>query len=114
MPKLRRPAPDLSRRRWTIDDARTVLAGWRESGISLIAFARREGLDAHRLYRWRRRLAADGPVKETPVEFVELRRADVEGVEVVLRCGRVLRVSDTIDPSRLARLARALEEPARC
>ena len=113
MPNPRRFASYLTGRRWTIADARSALAGWRDSGISIYAFAQREGLDAARLYRWRRRLAADAPAVEPTPEFVELRRRGVDGVEVVLRSGWVLRASETIDPSTLARLARALE-PESC
>jgi hypothetical protein len=83
------------------------------------AFAMREGLDARRLSRWRLRLeteVARGAGDATP-EFVELgslRPRDVPRVEVVLRSGRVLRVAETIDPSALVRLARALEEDSPC
>jgi len=80
------------------------------------AFAMREGLDPQRLYRWRRRLATEaaaGATEAIPV-FVELRPRDVHPVEVVLRSGRVLRVAETIDPSALLRLARALEDDSPC
>ncbi len=113
MPNFRRSASYLTRGRWTIADARAALAGWRKSGLSVCAFAQREGIAPARLYRWRRRLAADTAAVEPTPEFVELRRSGVDGVEVVLRSGWVLRANDTIQPSTLARLAHALE-PESC
>jgi hypothetical protein len=79
------------------------------------AFAQREGLDVQRLYRWRRQLA-DASVAPRTAEFVELRPRGVERerVEVVLRTGRILRASETIDPSLLARLVYALEDLSAC
>ena len=116
MPGRRQPASYLTRRRWTIADAQSALAAWNAAGTSLLAFAMREGLDVQRLYRWRRRLEAEGSTEqvEAAPEFVELRPRDMQPVEVVLRCGRVLRVSETIDASALLRLVRALEDDAPC
>lgn len=107
------PPGYLIRRRWTDDDARAALAAWDASGMSMAAFAQHEGLDVQRLYRWRRQLA-HVPIASRTAEFVELRPRAVEHVEVVLRSGRVLRVSETIQPSLLTRLASALEDPSAC
>jgi transposase-like protein len=79
--------------------------------MTVNAFAKREGLDAERLYRWRRRFAREreavGPalieLRPTP----SARRA--EPVEIVLGSGVVVRVAETIDPATLARLVAALE-----
>lgn len=110
MPRRCLPAPYLTRRRWTTDDARAALGAWAASGMSMAAFAKREGLEVRRLNHWRRRI---GDVVRA-AEFVELRPRGLEHVEVVLRSGRVLRVSETIHPSLLARLAYALEDPSAC
>jgi transposase-like protein len=45
-----------SSREWTEHDARLVLAQWQQSGTTLAAFARAQGMSAPRLYWWRRRL----------------------------------------------------------
>ena len=45
-----------SARRWTPTEARSVLAEMASSGMSIHRFARERGIDADRLYRWRRRL----------------------------------------------------------
>ena len=46
MPKTRvLPASYSSNRRWTRDDARTVVTAQAASGLSVAAFAAREGID---------------------------------------------------------------------
>jgi transposase-like protein len=80
------------------------------------AFAEREGLDAQRLSRWRRRLASRSAGRRvTPKPaFIELVPRAAEPVEVVLRSGRILRVSTAIDPAALQRLVAALEQAEPC
>ena len=87
------------------------------------AFAEQEGLDEERLYRWRRRFAREDKAAARAVTapalpaIVELRaatspsprRAETDPVQIVLVFGVVLRVAETIDPTRLARLVAALE-----
>jgi hypothetical protein len=41
---------------WTEAEARAVLEAWAKSGLSMRAFANREGLEPRRLYRWNARL----------------------------------------------------------
>jgi transposase len=108
------PASYSSRRRWTEAEARTVLAAQGASGLSVAAFAAREGIDTQRLYSWRRRL--DRPVEaEVAPSFIEVRHAGgKELVEVLLRSGQVLRVADSIDPRVLRRLVDALERASFC
>lgn len=113
MPKSRSLAEFAKHQRWTDTDARVVLDALDESGLSVAAFARREGFDAQRLYFWRRRLEAS--VDESPKPaFVEVRRGTVDPVEVVLRSGRVLRVSASIDGAVLRHLVDALEQDPAC
>ena len=50
----------LARRRWGEKDARAVLKAWRRSGLSVHAFAHSVGLDAQRLFWWRKRLENAG------------------------------------------------------
>jgi transposase-like protein len=52
--------PDL-RKVWTADDARRVLEEWNRTGGSLAEFSRRNGIDAARLYWWRKRLGSESP-----------------------------------------------------
>lgn len=98
-------------RSWKIADARAALKALAASGLSVGAFAQREGLDSDRLYRWRRRLAGDreARVPATPA-VIEIRPTSrrAELVEIVLASGVTLRVSETIDAFALARLVAAL------
>jgi hypothetical protein len=96
------------RRRWSAEDARAALSALAASGLSARAFAEREGLEVQRLLRWRRVLGADGVAPPAPA-FVELERAPMDLVEVVVRSGRVLRVPASIAATDLRRLVEALE-----
>lgn len=101
MSKSRSPAY-RTRRRWTAAEAREALSALERSGLSLAAFAAREGLDDQRLRLWRKRIA----VKPA---FVELAVREPERVEIGLRSGRTLRVATTIDRATLATLVEVLE-----
>ena len=115
MPRIR-PLPSLypTAQRWTEDDARTVLAAQDASGLSVPAFAAREGLDAQRLYFWRRKLGNSAEPSKAPT-FIEVRPAAArELVEIALRSGHVIRVAESIDARVLRRLVDALEEGGAC
>lgn len=114
MPKSTRIAAQLIRRRWTAAEASTVLSSLDGSGLSASAFATREGIGVERLYRWRRRLASKSVAGRMTPAFVELKAGTAERVEVVLRSGRVLRVSESVDIVTLERLVEALERSGSC
>lgn len=114
MPKSSPLASYSTPRRWTDADARTVLSALDASGLSVTAFAIREGLDAQRLYFWRRRLEATSDGAPMPPALVEVHRRAAEHVEIVLRTGRVVRVSESIDAAVLRRLIHALEQDPTC
>lgn len=109
MPKSRELAASISRRRWSIGDARIVLKALAESGLSARAFAKREGIDAQRVQSWKRRLGG-----AAPLELVEVtHRSDLRGpdlVEVALLSGRILRVPASIDAGALRRFVDILED----
>jgi transposase-like protein len=122
MPSPQAHASYSHRRRWRITEARAALDALAASGLSVSAFAEQEGIDEERLYRWRRRFARERKAEAravTPMTpaIIELRAAtspsprgaETESVEIVLVSGVVLRVAETIDPARLARLIAALE-----
>lgn len=113
MPKSRSLAEFKGPRRWTDADACVVLDAARDSGLSLAAFAAREGFDAQRLYFWRRRLDRDADHSPAPT-FVEVRPRGAEHVEVVLRSGQILRVAASIDGGVLRSLVDALERDGAC
>ena len=99
---------------WSAADARAAFVEQAASGLSLREFARREGIDPGRLYRWRSQLGnkVKRPIASstaTPA-VIELRPSPraAERVEIVLAAGVTLRVAETIDPAALARLVAAL------
>ena len=128
MPKTRsesatteRAADVAGKRRWKASDARAALGAHAASGLSLAAFARREGLSPTRLMWWRKQLRSrpsttpSAPVRWLPVS---IRRAapvpllPAPHVEIAVRGGRVIRVGGPFDPQTVAELVRALEELA--
>lgn len=110
MPRSRLPGSFTSGARWTGEEASIALSALEDSGLSVNAFAEREGLDPQRLYFWKRRL---GGAKARPsAKFVELTPRSTGAVEVVLRNGRVLRVPVSIDASALRALVAVLEDGA--
>ncbi len=90
------------------------------SGLSIRAFAEREGLKAGSLSFWKwkvgRKSGRRGAVPEAePVRFIELRaeaaaQPTAQPFEVELRSGRRVRVTAGFDAAELARLVVVLEE----
>lgn len=104
-----------ARPRWTAEDAAVVLEAAAGSRLPLWTFAEQQGLDPHRLYRWRRRLGRVAPPPE-PMRFEELvvQRADREAIdpqrlELVLPSGHVIRLGSRFDADALRRLLTVLE-----
>jgi transposase-like protein len=93
-----------SKRRWSRDEAGTVLESLTASGLTVREFADREGLDPQRLHRWRGALS-----KDAAPAFVEIARAQSTGVvEVVLRSGHVVRVNEGFSEAALRRVVATL------
>lgn len=110
MPSSRKLALHAGSSRWTPAEAQTVLTALDNSGLSLSAFAKQQGVDEQRLYFWRRRLGR-GRRGDTAPTFVEVTPTprSLGHVEIVLRNGRVLRAAEAIDGQVLRRLVEALE-----
>ena len=100
-------------RRWTAVEGRAALTALAASGLSAAAFGEREGLDPQRLYAWERKLGV-AKARVQRAEFVEVRRAVTERIEVVLRSGVVVRVAETVDAEALRRIVEALERTSPC
>lgn len=92
--------------RWSPATAAAALGALKESGESVAAFAARHGVDAHRLYDWRRRLRDGGePSRTSFVEIVARAAAPVPCVfEVAMPGGEVVRVPSCFDDDSLHRL----------
>lgn len=112
MPTPRARSP-FDRRRWNAEDAREVLAALDRSGQAVSTFAVDHGLDAQRLYLWRRRLRAGsaGAERSTfrelivrPAAAAGIGETDGQQFEIVLPSGAIVRVPASFDSDALARL----------
>jgi transposase len=117
------------RRRWTAGEKLRIVAASLACGLSVAEFARRHDVHPNLVHAWRRQsrtgglsVAPDGEARFVPVSVAaECSVAGPTGgdagiglvVEVVLRNGRVLRVSEGVALRRVALLADALEGCAR-
>ncbi len=124
------------RRRWTLEQKLALVEEASRPGASVAALADRHGMSRSLLFEWRRqvregtmpgvvradvalvpvRIVEDAPRKEAP-RLPQPSRGSAERpgksaamVEVVLRNGRMLRVSEAIRPEVLGRLAAALDD----
>ena len=108
MPTSRRNSP-FALRRWTLEDARAVIAVLDRSGKPVSAFAEEHGLDPQRIYLWRRRLGKAEPTtfREVVVHGSSVRTGDHRDnapFELALASGVVVRVPTSFDEGALARL----------
>ena len=117
------------RRRWTAAEKLRIVAESGSAGLSIAEFARRHDVHPNLVHVWRRQaqtgelsVAADGEAHFVAVSVAGEGSAaglivDDAGVgtvvEVMLRNGRVLRLSEGVAPGRAALLADALEGCAR-
>jgi transposase-like protein len=114
-----RSRPPFDRPRWNTDDARRVIAALDRSGLSVSAFASEHGLDAQRLYLWRRRL---GEAELTTFQELAVRPATVPReeasadapFEIALATGHVLRIPTSFETRGLARLIDILAKAGMC
>lgn len=99
-----------TRRNWTEEQARQVLARAEREGLSTAELARELKVSAQKLYWWRQRLRAD--TMETGTRFMEVRvAAESQGKPfgVQLRNGRTVAVWPGFDAEELQRLLATVE-----
>jgi transposase-like protein len=92
---------------------RLVVARWKQSGQSVGAFCRAEGLNQATFYWWRRELKRRDQPKPAflPVRVLaDQPVAATGGIEVVLANGRSLRVTAGFDPHTLVQVVALLED----
>lgn len=122
MPTPRGPSP-FDRPRWNAEDARAVLAALERSGQAVSVFAAEHGLDAQRLYLWRRRLRAGsaGAERSTfrelivrPTAAASMGEPDGQRFEIVLPSGAIVRVPASFESDALARLLEVVLRAGAC
>jgi len=111
MPTSRSLSP-FSRPRWSEADAREVLAALERSGRPVSVFAAEHGLDAQRVYLWRRRLGASA--ESTPFQELLVRPSPRAPFEITLGSGTTLRVPSSFDSDALSRLLEVLARAGAC
>ncbi len=108
--------PCRSRRSWSVDFKRRVVAEASEPGVSAAAVARRHGLNANLVFNWRRRYGGDGflPVAiATSAHGADagdagLCAGEAGEIEISLAAGHRVKVRGAFDADRVARLLRGL------
>jgi len=122
------------RRRWTTAEKLRIVEECLTTETSVVEIARRHDVHPNQLHGWRRQarlglLGADVAVVAEECRFVPIAVAPAESkaceplkvavgdappiIELVLRNGRVLRLPESVTPTRAAALAEALEGIAR-
>ena len=102
-------------KRWTPEHATQLLDAADRSGLSDRGFAKRRGVDAQRLWWWRKRLGRQKAAAQSDAKFVELAVRSPAGtvatsrVEILLSNGRVVATPVDVEPGALARLLDAVE-----
>lgn len=103
--------------RWTSQDAQRVLEAWRQSGLDLAGWCRREGVEYERVRRWRSRLPV-GSERAQTATFLPVRviagtpSPEAARFELELAGGRRLHVPPQFDEPALVRLLQVLEARA--
>jgi transposase len=112
------------RRRWTAGEKQRLVAESVSAGSSIAEFARRHDIHPNLLHAWRRQAKAGAlsalpgaGARLVPVTLAAENLAasppeddeSASAIEVVLRNGRLLRVTERASPRRVAQLADVLE-----
>ena len=105
--------PRRTRRRWSDDFKRRVVAEASQSGVSVAALARRYDLNNNLLFNWKRRFGVDPaflPVEVVPEPVVSIVKPEISDgkIEIRLPNGYSLSVTGAFDPDAVARLLRGL------
>ena len=99
-----------TKRNWTEEQARQVLARAEREGLSATELARELNVSAQKIYWWRQRLSADE--RTTEPRFMEVRVAaqpQAKPFAVQLRNGRTVAVWPGFDADELQRLLATVE-----
>jgi transposase len=103
---------------------RALVDAWRQSGLSLSAFARQQKVKKQRIYYWSKRLRLSHTAEKAvstpgaPAEFVQIAvpvprsspppHAGAATLEILLPGGAVIRIAPGVDPSLLRLAVQAL------
>jgi len=108
----------LRQARWSASDARLILDAIASSGLSIPEFSLEYGVEAPRLYVWRRRLATPAG-NEPPLAFVQLQPPEPRATaptlyELLLPGGETIRIEGGVVAADLTILLDALRGGRSC
>ncbi len=95
-------------RRWSAVQGDWVIGELERSGLDVPKFAIRHGLDQQRVYFWRKRVESPPVEVGLPMASSVTSHRSAE-IEIELRCGHRIRVSERVDTGALRRIVSALE-----
>lgn len=87
-----------------------MVAEQQQSGLSVRAICRQRGASEHSFYQWRKRLAAQLPMKFALVETGR-SAASAACIEVILASSERLRIAPGVDAATLRAVLGVLREP---
>jgi len=89
---------------------RELIARQQQSGLAVRAFCRQHRTSEHSFYQWRKRLAAQLPVKFALVETNRPAPVNAKLIEVILASGERLRIEPGFDAAALRAVLSVLRE----
>lgn len=92
---------------WTEEQARAAMGELAQSGVSIAKFAEIKGFSPQRIAYWRRRLADGRTPKFVRVDMSMATPSTAAHIDIVLD-GVTVRVRESLEPARVARLVDAL------
>ena len=113
------------RRRWSLQDKLRIVEETLQPGVTVTEVARRHGLAPSVVFTWRR-LAREGRLGDAGPAFMPVEITPVPGqttpiaspprrtglIEIVLGCGRRIRVDREVDAEALRRVLQVVESLA--
>ena len=110
-------SPRRSRRRWSVEFKRRVVAESSSPGVSVASVARRYDLNANLVFNWRRRyggargflpVAIAAPERPVPDAAACVSEGVAGDIEISLTSGHRVRIRGGFDPELVTRLLRGL------
>ena len=90
---------------------RQLIVEQQRSGLSVSALCRRHGISEQSFYQWRKRLAAQLPVKFALVQASAPQHIGGEVMEILLTSGERLRITQGVDAAMLRLVLSVMREP---
>ena len=104
--------PKKARRKWSAHEKAEMVQQFHASGLSKAEFGRRMKINPNVLRNWLKKEQEPSPKRQAvvPVRVKRAKaKANAPGFEVVLRGGRVIRVTGGFDQDLFVKLVAALE-----